>query len=58
MKKLFFVSIALLSVFVFSACSSDDSVAKRVEGTYIVRCDALVHTPSVTGGSYKSNVKL
>lgn len=37
MKKLFLASIALLSVLLFSACSSDESVAKRTEGTYIVR---------------------
>jgi hypothetical protein len=58
MKKLFLASIALLSIFLFSACSSDDSVAKRVEGTHIVRCHASVLTPSVASGSFKRDVKL
>lgn len=58
MKKLFFVSIALLSVLVFSACSSDDSVAKRLEGTYIVDCHTHVDIPSVSAGAFRSDVKL
>jgi hypothetical protein len=58
MKKLFLASIALLSIFLFSACSSDDSVAKRVEGTHIVRCYADVLTPSVSSQSFKRDVKL
>ena len=36
MKKLFQMSIAMLSVIVFSACTSDDSMSKRAEGTYTV----------------------
>ena len=58
MKKLFFVSIALLSVLVFSACSSDDSVAKRLEGTYIVDCHTNVDIPSESAGAFRSDVKL
>ena len=58
MKKLFLASIALLSVLVFSACSSDGSVAKRAEGTYTVKRHTTVITPSVMAGSVNSNIKL
>ena len=36
MKKLFQMGIVMLSVIVFSACTSDDSMSKRAEGTYTV----------------------
>ncbi len=36
MKKLFQMGIAMLSVIVFSACTSDDTMSKRAEGKYTV----------------------
>lgn len=36
MKKLFQMGIAMLSVLVFSACTSDDTMSKRAEGKYTV----------------------
>ena len=58
MKKLFLVSIALLSVLVFSACSSDDSVAKRAEGTYMVERHSYVTSPALSVATITSAINL
>jgi hypothetical protein len=48
MKKFFLASMAMLSVIVFSACSSKDSIAGRAAGQYTVeRNTSVVGMPTV-----------
>ena len=48
MKKFFQLSLALLSVITFSACSSDTAVSKRAEGKYLVERETnMVGLPPV-----------
>lgn len=46
MKKFFYLSIALLSIVFFTACSKDKGVSSKVEGTYLThRKTEMVNLP-------------
>lgn len=46
MKKFFYLSIALLSIVIFTACSKDKGVSSKVEGTYLThRKTEMVNLP-------------
>ena len=58
MKKLFFVSIALLGILFFSSCESTEGPAANAEGTYIVNRNTEINKELSPGNFASFNVSM